>query len=172
MKKEQGAILVMGAFILTILIGIAAFALDLGRLYVLRAEMQNAVDAAAISAASELNGEAGARDRAMAAASQEVLGHLAHFSKQSELLDNLQPENFTFYTWIGSNSDASEQPSDCNKTADGKCLASGDDDASYVEVRLEPTGDGPYTIDLFFLPVLQLMTTEPVASTASTQVKA
>lgn len=174
MKKEQGAILIMGAFILVILIGIAAFALDLGRIYVLRAEMQNAVDSAAISAASELNGEAGARDRAMVAANQEILSHLAHFSKQSELLQGLQAEDFTFYTWIGSNSDSEDPPTDCNAAADGKCLASGDDDASYVEVKLKPSGenDSRYTVDLYFLPVLQLFSSEPVATTASSQVKA
>lgn len=174
MKKEQGAILVMGALILVILIGIAAYALDLGRLYVLRAEMQNAVDAAAISAASELDGEAGARDRAMLAANQEILNHLAHFSKQSELLQDLQAEDFTFYSWIGSKSDPSEKPSDCSETEVGKCDATGDDDASYVKINLQPEGadDSYYTVDLFFLPVLSLVTSEPVATTASTRVAA
>ncbi|MEA1988525.1 MAG: pilus assembly protein TadG-related protein [Pseudomonadota bacterium] len=173
-QKQRGAILVMGTLILVILIGIAAFALDLGRFYVLRAEMQNAVDAAAISAATELDGEAGARDRAMNSANQEMLNHLAHFSKQSELLDNLQPEDFTFYTWIGSNSDSSDQPSDCVVIDNGKCQATGDDDASYVKIKLAPvdSNDGSYTIDLFFLPVLSLFTTEPVSTTASTQVEA
>ena len=172
MKKEQGAILVMGAFILIILIGIAAFALDLGRLYVLRTEMQNAVDAAAISAASELDGKAGARDRAMVAANQEVLSHLAHFSKQSELLKNLQDKDFTFYSWIGSSSDSSEKP--CSEPEDGKCEATGDADASYVKIKLEPADadDSDYTVDLYFLPILSLISSEPVATTASTQVEA
>ena len=81
-QKVRGAILVMAALILVILIGIAAFSLDLGRLYVLQTEMQNAVDAAVLSAAVELDGESGALDRARTAANQEMLNHLAHFSKK------------------------------------------------------------------------------------------
>ena len=88
-QKVRGAILVMAALILILLIGVAAFALDLGRLFVLHTEMQNAVDSAVLSAAAELDGETDSPDalvRAKSAANQEMLNHLAHFSKQDQLL--------------------------------------------------------------------------------------
>lgn len=177
--NTRGAILIMAAMIMVILIGIAAFALDLGRLYVLHTEMQNAVDAAVISAATELDGESGARDRAMTAATQEMLNHFAHFSRKIELLEDLEtrPNIFTFYSWVGGSFDSSELPTDCVETEPGKCEATGDDDASYVRIRLDPDpelfgdSDGRYEIDLYFLPVLSLLGIE-TPGTASTRVMA
>ncbi len=183
LTKTRGAILIMAAMILVILIGIAAFALDLGRLYVLHTEMQNAVDAAVISAAAELDGELGARDRAKAAATQEMLNHYAHFSRKNELLEDLEsgPNIISFYSWIGGSFDSSSQPSDCVETEPGKCDATGDDDAAYVRIRLDPElfgdgngdgdGDGRYEIDLYFLPVLSLLGID-TPGTASTRVMA
>lgn len=180
-QKERGAILVMAAFILVILIGVAAFALDLGRLFVLHTEMQNAVDAAALSAAAELDGEHDAFDRAKLAANQEMLDHLAHFSNKSELLENLESEDsiFTFYSWIGSNVESPTPPSNCELASDGvKCIVTSADDATYVQIKLDPDSDGQvslddgrYEIDLYFLPVLSLLGIE-TANTASTRVEA
>ena len=170
-QKIRGAILVMAALMLVLLIGVAALALDLGRLFVLHTEMQNAVDAAALSAAVELDGETDARDDAMTAANQEMLNHLAHFSREGELLENLQPDNFTFYSWIGSKNDPALSP--CGAVLPEKCEATGDDDASYVQIELEPAdvSDDHYKIDLYFLPVLSLFG-PPTAITASTRVAA
>ena len=175
-QKVRGAILVMAALILVILIGIAAFALDLGRLFVLQTEMQNAVDAAVLSAAVELDGEAGALDRAKTAANQEMLNHLAHFSRKNELLKDLETEvgAFTFYTWIGSNTDPAVPPSDCS-LIEGKCQTTSDADATYVQIELDPAllgdDDGRYEIDLYFLPVLSLFG-EKTITVASTRVAA
>lgn len=175
-QKVRGAILVMAALILVILIGIAAFALDIGRLFVLQTEMQNAVDAAVLSATVELDGEAGALDRAKTAANQEMLNHLAHFSRKNELLKNLETEvgAFTFYTWIGSNADSAVPPSDCS-LIEGKCQTTSDADATYVQIELDPAllgdDDGRYEIDLYFLPILSLFG-EKTATAASTRVAA
>ena len=170
-QKIRGAILVMAALMLVLLIGVAALALDLGRLFVLHTEMQNAVDAAVLSAAAELDGETGARADAMTAANQDMLNHLAHFSREGELLENLQPDNFTFYSWIGSKYDPAVSP--CGAVLPEKCEATGDDDASYVQIELEPAdvSDDHYKIDLYFLPVLSLFG-PPTAITASTRVVA
>jgi hypothetical protein len=169
---------------LVILLGVAAFALDLGRLYVLRTEMQNAVDAAALSAAAELDGEEDSHNRARLAANQEMLNHLAHFSNKSELLENLQtnPAIFTFYTWIGSINDPSDPPDGCSPPTDpddpdfGKCRDDdeGNNDVTYVKITLNPAllgNDGRYEIDLYFLPVLNVFGI-PTATSASSQVEA
>lgn len=176
-QKIRGAILVMAALILVLLIGVAALALDLGRLFVLHTEMQNAVDAAVLSAAVELDGEAGALDRAKTAANQDMLDHLSHFSKKNELLEDLELSDlaFTFYSWIGSNQDSLDPPSDCDPDADGKCLTIDDADASYVQIELNPAlldvDDFRYEIDLYFLPVLSVLGID-TAKTASTRVVA
>ena len=185
-QKVRGAILIMAALILVLLIGVAAFALDLGRLYVLNTEMQNAVDAAVLSAAAELDGEGGAIDRAKEAANQDILNHRAHFSKQIALLKDLEDESvstseapgvYTFYSWIGSKYDSSDVPSGCTPDVDGRCQTTSADDASYVQIDLNPAlfsggdADVRYEIDLYFLPILSLFGID-TANTASTRVVA
>jgi hypothetical protein len=53
-KDNRGAVVVLIAFLLFVLLGIAAFAIDFGYRHVVRNELQNAADAAALAAAREL----------------------------------------------------------------------------------------------------------------------
>ena len=168
--KQRGAIMIMTAIFIIILLGIAALALDLGRLYVLKTEMQNAADAAALAGAAELNGKPGARANARHAA-KNALSHQGRFANEPELLAILDDvQAFAFYSWIGSRVDG-PKPDDCVVAPDGsgKCLATGDDDAYYIQVRLDPeqVDDGHYQISLYFLPVLGLIV-DDVATTAET----
>ncbi|MCW8917682.1 MAG: Tad domain-containing protein [Gammaproteobacteria bacterium] len=187
--RQRGAILVMTVLFLVILLGFAALALDLGRLYVLRTEMQNAADAAALAAAAELDGREYARGDAVIAAKQ-LLSHHGRFATQPELLAELKyvptdaPENnaFEFYSWIDAELDP-DKPAICaNPLNDAgvadtnKCLAEGDNDAHYVRVKLYPelmVGEEEYfQISLYFLPVLGLFVEDGTALTASTRVSA
>ena len=45
-KSQEGAAAVIVALILTVLLGFVGLAIDTGNLYVIRTQMQNAVDAA------------------------------------------------------------------------------------------------------------------------------
>lgn len=51
-KRERGAVAVMVAILLTVLLGFVALGIDVVRLYVIRNELQNAADAAALAGAS------------------------------------------------------------------------------------------------------------------------
>ena len=153
-KREKGAILVMAAVTFVALVGIAALALDVGRLLILNTEMHNAADAAALAAAYELDGKSGARNRARAAA-KNLLTHKGHFGKSDELLkDSLPNTKITFYCAIGSEYDT-DPGSTCTGSEEtaNHYLATGDSDAHYVKVELD--SQDSYTIDLFFLPVLK-----------------
>jgi hypothetical protein len=55
-EKRRGQILVIFAFVLIVLVAICVFAIDIGRLFTCQAELQNAVDAAALAGASRLTG--------------------------------------------------------------------------------------------------------------------
>lgn len=57
-SKQSGAVAIIIAIAIPILIGIAGLALDLGKLFITKTELQNAVDACALSAANELTGVA------------------------------------------------------------------------------------------------------------------
>ena len=63
-----GAVAIYVAFASVALIGALVLAIDVGRLAVVRSQMQNAVDAACISAVLQLDGETNARARAEAVA--------------------------------------------------------------------------------------------------------
>ncbi len=167
-RRQRGAILVLTILFLMILLAVAALVIDVGRLYVLRTQMQNAADSAALAAAYELNGKDGARQRAVKAATQ-MLSHEGPFSTSDDkdLLTHLQsyydpanPENsaFVFYSWIGSELDPDPADIPCTPT-NGKCLATSDDDAHYVRVVLDPllTAEvGDYGVDFYFAPSMAL----------------
>lgn len=196
--QQRGAFLILTVLFLVVLLGFAALALDLGRLYVLRTEMQNAADAAALAAAAELDGSDTAIEDAVLAAT-DLLSHRGRFADEPELLNmlsydpNASPEDnaFEFYSWINAETDPAE-PSSCThpplygnpgQVDENKCLALPDGGAtasslaSYVRVKLHPdlvnTGDTEYyQISLYFLPVLGLFLDDGTIQTASTRVTA
>lgn len=54
--QQRGAVAIVVALSMTLLLGMLGLVLDLGHLYVAKSELQNAADAAALSGARELNG--------------------------------------------------------------------------------------------------------------------
>ena len=158
-RLQQGTYLIMMSVLMAVLAGFGALSIDLNRLYVLRSEMQNAADAAAIAAAMELNGDFGAQSRATAAA-RNLLQHNGRFAEVAELLGgNIGLE---FYCAIGAKYDP--EPADidiwCSNPydADGKSVATNDAETHYVRVNLTPTdGSDAYSMQLIFLPVLEAL---------------
>jgi Flp pilus assembly protein TadG len=63
-QDRSGAIAIWVAFAGTLLVGSAVLAVDYGRLAVLKSQLQNAADAAALGAAAQLDRQAGAKARA------------------------------------------------------------------------------------------------------------
>lgn len=68
--SENGAVAIITAFVMIIMIGMFGMALDLSRSYNRKAELQKAADAAALAAASTLDGTPEGIDRAVAEAEQ------------------------------------------------------------------------------------------------------
>src|SRR5438093_11009801 len=58
LKNQAGSILFVVAAGIVVFIGIAGLAIDLGMLYNVRTDLQNAMDAAAMAGASRLDGKA------------------------------------------------------------------------------------------------------------------
>ena len=54
-QRQRGAVMILFALSLTVLLGFMALVIDLGRTYVVRTELQNAADAAALAGAKDLN---------------------------------------------------------------------------------------------------------------------
>ena len=66
-RRQHGAVIITVALALLFLLGFMGIALDFGRLFVLRTELQTATDSCALAAAQELDGASDARDRAFSA---------------------------------------------------------------------------------------------------------
>ncbi len=64
--RHRGAIAVLAAFLLVVLLGMVAFAIDVGYIAYAKAELQRSADAAALAAATELPDELAAIDAAVA----------------------------------------------------------------------------------------------------------
>lgn len=67
-KNTDGAVAIYAAFVSALIMGAGVLALDFGKAALLKSQMQNAADAAALSAAMQLNGQVGAVERATAVA--------------------------------------------------------------------------------------------------------
>ena len=66
-RQQHGAIIVTAALTLLLLLGFMGIALDFGRLFIVRTELQTALDSCALAAARELNKQPDAISRAVSA---------------------------------------------------------------------------------------------------------
>lgn len=67
-SAQRGFVLIATSIAITLLLGLAGLAIDVGRMYVIRAELQSFTDAAALTVASEWDGSTAGQDRAKAGA--------------------------------------------------------------------------------------------------------
>ncbi len=67
LRRQHGAFLITFALFMLFLLGFMGIALDFGRLFVVKTELQTAMDSCALAAARELNGQGDAIDRAKSA---------------------------------------------------------------------------------------------------------
>ncbi|MBT3976619.1 MAG: hypothetical protein HOE98_09265 [Rhodospirillaceae bacterium] len=129
-RDRRGAVAIYAAFAGTLALSGGVLALDIGRVVVLRSQMQNAADAAALSGAAQLDGQSDAITRATAAAS----GALSNSSNLSDTAGAFTVQSITFYDGT--------DPTPVVTAVGG--------DAVYVEITLAPR-----TISIFLAPILQ-----------------
>ncbi len=67
LARQRGAVILMVCFLLFFLLGFVAIAFDLGRLFIVKTELQTAMDSCALAAAQELDGQGSALNRARSA---------------------------------------------------------------------------------------------------------
>ena len=149
--KQRGVVAVWMGLTLALLIGFAGLAIDLGRFFVVKGELQNAMDACALAAASQLRpgqNNANALNRAVAYGRVFTTGGVSENPLQGNIdairnrvnfqgqVVNVQPENITFATQL-----------------EGPFLsqaASNPDTAAFVQCSLAMTD-----LPIFFIRVLQ-----------------
>ena len=126
-RDEKGGIAVFAGFFTVLALGAGALVLDVGRMSVLRSQMQDRADAGAMAGAAQLDGRAGAQARATTIATAAMTQSSAITSSTS----TLGVQTVTFY------SEVTPVP----------VLATSDEDSKYIEVLLDLyaralTGDG------------------------------
>lgn len=109
--RQRGAVAIILGITLAVLIGFAGLALDLGRFFVIKSELQNAMDACALAASSQLRpgqNNPNALTRAIAygrvfttggVSENPLEGNIAAIQNRVALqgqVVNVQPENITF----------------------------------------------------------------------------
>lgn len=110
-QRQRGAVAILLGLTLAVLIGFAGLAIDLGRFFIIKTELQNAMDACALSAASQLRpgqNNATALQRAVAygrvfttggVSENPLVGGIAAIQNRVNFQDqtvNVQAENITF----------------------------------------------------------------------------
>lgn len=143
---ESGGIAVYSAMLLGFSIGLGAIAVDFGRVVLLRSQMQNYADAAALAGAVQLDGSDGARERATRVVQQAI-------GARSGLVEGDQQlaiSGVTFY-----------------QSLDGGVLATGDADALALEVVVQPR-----TLRFFFASTLSFVSRKASAQSISMNARA
>jgi Flp pilus assembly protein TadG len=141
--EERGGVAVFGAMVTLIAIGAGAVAVDVGRMTVLRSQMQNAADARAMAAAVQLDGRDGAQNRARTVA--EDIMHHGSTIPSDEI--EMEVSTVNFYS----------------QYTPTKIAATNDQTSQFVEVVLEAR-----QVDLLFEPVLDMLTGNDSNSTRLT----
>ena len=103
--RQRGAVAIIFGLTLAVLIGFAGLAIDLGRFFVIKSELQNAMDACALAAASQLRpgqNNATALTRAIAygrvfsTGGTDSIGAIQNRANFQSTVIDVQPEQITF----------------------------------------------------------------------------
>jgi hypothetical protein len=103
-KNRRGVTLVLMAFMLTVLIGSAAFAVDFGRMFLYRSQLHTAADAAALAGVVQIakKDPASAQDSAVAFADKHNVGAIAVSLSPADVVPGhwTLAGGFTTTTWV------------------------------------------------------------------------
>lgn len=127
--NESAAVAPTLAIIMFMLVAVGGIAFDWSRMATLDTELQNAADQAALAAASQLDGEANAVDRATSAA-RNLVANLTYFANDSDPdATNITIASVEFYS--------SYNPDRANLSDSPGNATTSDADALYVRVTVE-----------------------------------
>ncbi len=151
--SNQGFVLVVTCIALAILLAFAVLGIDIGRMRVIKSELQAFTDAAALNAALQLDGSESGLARARAAAAQLASGpHAMKWDMGTQPISKI----------AASFAKGDRPPSP------GVWTANPDDAAGYRFVRIQASAPAP----IIFFRVFQNLVESPVVAAASVAVSA
>lgn len=134
-RSREGAVAPIVALALTALIAAGGIAFDYAHMAAMDTELQDAADHSALAAATQLDGEAGARTRATAAANSLITNDTRFAKRDATHTGNVGVAQVSFYS--------------AYTDATTKTAATTDADAKFVEVKVDTR-----TADYAFTPVV------------------
>ena len=137
-KRQRGAVAVMVGVLIFSLIGLLGIVIDLGHLYVRKAELQNAADAAALAGVRQFNGTAAGIDKAVIAAIAMAAANASDLGKTPVTIAAAQIR-FSKTSPNGSWVDAATARAD---------------PAQYTFIKVDTSGIAQETRPTWFMPVL------------------
>lgn len=141
-NDESGAVAIWVAGSIAVMIGIAALSLDLGRIATADTELKWASDAAALAGAPQLDGLAGARDRARLAATGTLAGAGVGLTSNSDTFDiDAAPVSVVGVKFLSKLGPGEGTSGDIEATSDAN--------ARYIQVVVEQT-----TVNNLFIQVV------------------
>lgn len=142
--RQRGAVAIMIAVSIVVLVAMLGMVLDIGHLYIVKTELQNAADACALSAAQELSVINGTTlDRATNAGIQVGSRNSVNFQSNTVVI---QDSNVTFSPTL--------TPGSFSRTITG----GGD------YVRCAPYDNNGFSVTMWFIGVLGILSGAPVNS--------
>lgn len=139
-SAREGAIAVMFALMVGALAGVMSLVYDLGRAWNLDTELQNAVDAAALVGATQLDGEEGARLRAVQAARSELAANIQKFADISGAGTIVYDDDVGCTSAADcANKAVSNENFEFYRSLNPKEVAMTDGEATFIEVKVART---------------------------------
>lgn len=164
-RAREGAVAVTVAISITVLVGILALAFDLGKLYNVSTEFDNAADAAALAGATQLDQSGGSCIRAAAAAANASLRNEETFADNPDpinplvwidpVLVNNRNAHIRFLSVLQKDANGDIIGDYIDDDVGGADPTYCDDNAEYIEVtvNLDSLGN-PYEVGFIFAPVV------------------
>ena len=100
LSGERGSIMIMTAIFALLLLLMVGLCIDVSRLYMVRAELQNAADAAALTAAREINGGTGGIDDAVNQAMNVIANNQGLRAKTGVAITTVEFAHFVDGPWL------------------------------------------------------------------------
>lgn len=153
LRSQSGSIMIYTGAFMAIGVGGAALSIDIGRIVLLKTQMQNRADAGALAGAAQLDAYPGAIERSRTVITDAMVAYTTAAADQGELA----VWNAEFYA---------VDPNDPTKTKRGP-VTTDDGQARFAEVLMERR-----TLSFFYGPALNLLTGKPADSTTTLDARA
>lgn len=165
--RQSGLIIIVFVVVLPILLGMIAIALDTGNLFIVKTELQNSVDACALSAGQELDGTPAQFNRAQEAGRLAGVAHKVNLQKLAVNIpvppDTLVYKGLTYYRGVRFAQNLNDSPGSYITASTGTGLSAANA-ATYRYVKCRASSTVNKLLNVPLLPNSDTIIAQAIAS--------